>query len=385
MVYRILLNDYRPLLKCGPAVVGALGVGASLGSSYITAKSSEGIADKNISAQQQENQINRDWQTQQAELARSYNTQERLASQDFAKQMIDYQNTYNAPAEQAKRLQAAGINPQIAMSGNVQNVSANSSPSSPQQSPMPAQVQGLSPVSQQPLDLQIPQLMNGIGSMFRNLAEAKERGVNTDILSKSAEYLIKNNMLSAQEKELANSILNLNKYILSETKDAAVLRAWDEAKDAMYKAVISSNEANRGDLINRVYESQDLLNKALSNYHGKNSELLGLEIGAFNRKLDAYIKLSGAQTSEAYAGARLKSAQSDFEEFSNSMRSHFKEDVFDTYITKLQNERLISNADAYEARRKIRVLGSIENGTDFLRKLDGALEWIKGKISIFGK
>ena len=129
---------YKPF-KCGETI--ALGLGSVIGgiaNGLISANSSAEIANKNIKAQQNENAFNRAWQTEQAEIARQYNTAEREASQQFAIDQMNAQNAYNDPSAQVERFRAAGINPAVALSKNVTSVSSNPSPSSPASSPVPS-------------------------------------------------------------------------------------------------------------------------------------------------------------------------------------------------------------------------------------------------------
>lgn len=61
----------------------------------------------------------------------AFNREERIAAQNWQKQMLDYQNAYNTPLEQRKRMEEAGYNPYLS---NVSpNLSAGAS-SSPQAS-----------------------------------------------------------------------------------------------------------------------------------------------------------------------------------------------------------------------------------------------------------
>ena len=380
MKINFLFSDFRPTIKCGEALAAVTSV---LSGTY-NAKQSQMNVHSQLNAQSSENAINRDWQTEQAEIARQYNTAERIAAQSWSEQMLDKQNQYSSPAEQVKRYQQAGINPAVAMSSGMQSVSVSPSSGSPQSSPIPSGVSGLSPVGFQPSSLNIGQLMNGVGSMFRDLAQAKQLGVNTDIISQSAEYLIKNNMLTAEHKQLAVDMLRIDKVIKDETKDASISRAWDESKKAMYDALISSDEQSRQQLYSRVLESQKNLNDALANYHGKNAELLCLDIFNYNAKLNAYLNLSKAQTKEAASSASLKDEQARFAKFDNDLRSKYSADVANSYIKELTSKGLISSADGKEALRKLSILEHL-SGDSYIRKLDEALEWIKGKISIFGK
>ena len=62
-----------------------------------------------------------EYNKQLQEMAQQYNTSERIAAQNFNKQMLDYTNAYNAPSAQRQRLESAGFNPYM------QNVGAGTS------------------------------------------------------------------------------------------------------------------------------------------------------------------------------------------------------------------------------------------------------------------
>lgn len=347
------------------SVLGAIPVAATVANPIIQHYETT----RQMKFQEEQNSINRDWQTVEAEKARQFSAEQQQKAMD-----------YNSPVYQANELTKAGINPVLAMQGGhgIASISGGSA------APMASPVGGVSPVQSQPIDLQIPQLMNGLGSMFKNLAEAKQLGINTDILTRSAEYLIKNNMLTAQQKEIGNSLLAIDKYIAEKVKDAKVTRIWDESKKALFDAVISSNEADRGNLISRVLESQERFNNALSKYHGSNTDLINLEVANFDKKLRAYINLSNAQAKQALSTADVNKEKTRFDKFTNDMRDNFKINEYDSYIKELNAKGILSDADSYEAMRKISLLSNLR-GNEFIKRLDESLEWIKGKISIFGK
>lgn len=58
-----------------------------------------------------------EYNKQLQEMAQQYNTSERIAAQNFNKQMLDYTNAYNAPSAQRQRLESAGFNPYMSNVG----------------------------------------------------------------------------------------------------------------------------------------------------------------------------------------------------------------------------------------------------------------------------
>lgn len=57
-----------------------------------------------------------------------FNREERIAAQNWQKQMLDYQNAYNTPLEQRKRMQEAGYNPYLSQISPNLSAGASSSP-----------------------------------------------------------------------------------------------------------------------------------------------------------------------------------------------------------------------------------------------------------------
>ena len=390
----IFLDDFRDRRKCGadPASLAAMGTFVGGTGNLISGISSNKNAKQQIAFQQQENQLNRDWQTKQAELARQFNLSERVASQNFQQQMVTQQNEYNTPAAQVQRLTQAGINPQLAMSGGSGLTSVSASPSASNQasSPMPAGVSGLSPVSQQPFDLQIPQLLNGVSSMLTGLAEAKKAGVETDILSRSANYLIENNMLTAEGQKIANNIQKTNQFILDNVKDSKIKLAWQELRKAQFEAIVSQNVAEREDRIRAVMDSEKKLNEALTNYHGKNAELVGMHVNTYNREFNQYMSLLKSEESNNYASARLSNTQSDINEIIRGLKQN-ELDISDATVQQriisIFNEALSSELLPVKLREEIESikLSNKWKSPETIAKIlgNGALLAIFGRSRIF--
>ncbi len=87
------------------------------------------------------------------ELAQEYNTSERIAAQQYNKEMLDYTNAYNTPLAQRKRLQDAGYNPYMS------NVSAGTSGST-----------SISPQSSTASNVGLSNIGTSVQSSFSNMA-----------------------------------------------------------------------------------------------------------------------------------------------------------------------------------------------------------------------
>lgn len=169
------------------------------------------VAQEQIKAQKDENALDRDWNTQEAEKARAFdmeklaneqafaNTQ-RLASQEYQSEewqrQFDVQNAYNDPVAQAERLRRAGINPQIAMSGDSAKVVTGSSvaaPSgsspSPAPSPMASGRHGLSPVPFSP-GTNLAQDLSQVAGALDSFGKAVGQGLENTVAARSLQSMV---------------------------------------------------------------------------------------------------------------------------------------------------------------------------------------------------
>lgn len=365
----IFRSDFAFQFARGADPVTAAGIAGSLGivNSGLTASSSRAISNKQMQWQSQENAINRAYQTAEAEKARQW-------SEGMQTQM----NLFNSPVNQARMFREAGLNPQVAMS-NAGTVSAVSPPSSP----MPAQVSGISPVSQQPLDLQIPQLFTGMSSLLSGIAEAKKAGIETDYLEKSMDLNLRNLSVDADLKEITSVGLKLDNYLKDKKMPADIQRAYDQAKEAAYDAIVSQVTIGKIKNETELLASQKRLNDVLSSMHGAQYDLLRLDLATYFKRLNSQLALQSAQTSSASASANLSTAQASAQKFINDMRSHFSAQEYETYVTQLMKDGMLSEADHAEAMRRLRIIEKT-HGSALSSALDDALEWLKAKISIFG-
>lgn len=350
----------------GSAVATFVGGGLmnALGS-FVKYKTSENLVNKQIGAQSDENALNRDWQTQQAELARSYNTSEREAVQSWSEKMLNQQNDYNSPVNQALRLRSAGINSSIAMGSNgVTNISASPQGSSPGTSPMPSGVSGISPVSQQPLDLQIPQLMNGVGSFFKNIADAEKTGMDTSILSRTAESIIASAAADAQYKQTAADFLKIDKDIKDQIKDAEVASKWQELGILQGKLLITNSEAERQGLVTQLMKTQKDLNEILYQKHGAEYGLLMMDIASYNKKLDSLLKLQGSQASEASANASVLKEEKRIRAVAANIREGASANEMQSVIDDLIAKSAISEEQYAKALVEIKKIDKIRQTYD---------------------
>lgn len=192
-----LFTDFRPRLKCGEVLSTVTGV---LGQTYQTKASQENV-NHQLSVQQRENQLNRDWQTLEAEKARQFEAEQvqqqnqfqqglQSQQQQYNLQSMKQQAEYNSPLYMSQQLRQANLNPQVYF-GNHASFSGSSAVSggapsapAPAKGAMPGSVHGISPVGFQPSSINPYELMTGVGNLLEGLANAKKAGVETSFLRK---------------------------------------------------------------------------------------------------------------------------------------------------------------------------------------------------------
>lgn len=367
----------------GGAILGsgiAQGVGGVLSSLV-------GIRQTNyqVHAQEEQNALNRDWQTAEAEKARNFNRSERLASQDFARQMLNYQNAYDAPSAQASRLRSAGINPQIAMSGgSVQNVSASPTLSQPASSPVPSPVGGLSPVSAQPLDLQIPQLVNSVASMIGSTAQAKKANVETGYLESAIPDMLRNLKLDADLKDVAVQMQTLDKQLKEMTLPSSVRKAYNEASKSYWDALVSKLTTGKIENERDVLESQRKLNEAMASLQTTQGKIFALDLANYGRRLNSLLGLQAAQTSQAYASAAESNANAAvlgeerrIRAVAADVRESGKSAELQSVLDELNAKHAISQQQyqsAVNELKRLKEIGKAYNREKDITKVDAILE-----------
>lgn len=300
-----------------------------------TNETNEDIAWAQNNFQRQENQLNRDYNTREAEkarnfeayqaqIARDYTTAERLAQQQWQKEQWDYQQK-NQIQLQMQGAREAGLNPNVAatsvMSANGGNVSSPTGANSPMPSgPMSSYSGGISPT---PYQAKTPaDAFASIAQGLSSIASAKEKGANVGLIEKQ----IENMAVDTQYKQvltdgvkLANNLQRLDlKY-----------REKKLVQDLAEQVARTTTIKNQGELHAATIKIQDSikqLNEALANKHTQDATLAMLEVGSFDKRLQSALKLQGAQIKESNARAfeagqhgKLLGVETLGQEFKNSV------------------------------------------------------------------
>ena len=282
----------------------------------------------------------------------------RLQAQ-LQQEMIDKQNAYNTPANQRARLEAAGINPYLAMSGGALGSG-----------------QQMQSGTIQPIDSSA--LPNGImaaSQMMGNAAlmAAQVRNMNAEAAGKEIDNLSKQNINEEQLNLLkqqvnGQSIVNAAaQYDLEKMKPAELMKLQGEVDKLSHETALllqkgTTEALNQGLLVKQI-EQLGLSNKqarAVLPYVIKSAELENKEQqmrvstgyqNAFTNRLNAYAAQTSADaaTSNALTNQNVGSAQvglinaqANGQRWKNRLSA--KENYWQPRLWKLQEELGISNA-----------------------------------------
>lgn len=411
----ILYNDYKPQKKCGadPASALLIGSGISAGTSLLG-----GIGDSTIGYNQQshmlnrqmdfqreENQINRDWNTREAEKARQHQSylqgQQFLQTgilqnqqQEYNLQSMARQAEYNSPVYQRQQLQAAGINPNVYF-GQQSSFSGSSgiaggSPSAPAapSSPQASGNFGLNPIGFQPSHLNIANIASSVGGMIRDLAEAKKLGVETGLLPDEISAKIRS--MNAQTD--LNAALKIGQQISNELQNAKLPYAFRMAQTELEQALKNLELTEQNTLTSKsqeqVNKALDRMNNELANLHGKEAEKLGLDIKTYMINLKSILNLRSAQTAESSASASSLSQDSISKQIQNALDSQTFNDKLLATLSQYVMQNVQSDAEYNRAMIELRKLQNLvtaynRNGGDNTRtKIRAAIEDLVSLLGI---
>lgn len=247
------LNPYIPLKKCGvdpisAAVGGLVTGGMGLFGTVLGIDAQEDINSQQMGFSARQNQLNRDWQSQEAQKNRDWQSQEwdkqfemqneqwyEQAETQFGYQLAlqKQQQQYNSPAFQVARLEQAGLSPALALGQGVSGNSVGFAPA-PTGSVTPTSVPVGAMAS--PVGNITPNLSNPyahLGSTFKDFADAFKTFYTTGpegkkILAQAEEALSQSGL-----NKLYQSAQSLKNDILNSTKDARIKQVFADLDDTM--------------------------------------------------------------------------------------------------------------------------------------------------------
>lgn len=377
-----LFNDFRPAFKCG-------GVPSALSNVYAADISQDNVYYQ-LKAQERENQLNRDWQTSEAEKARKFESgqvlQQNQFQQDLQAQQQQYnlqsmqrQAEYNSPGYMSQQLRQAGINPQVYF-GNHSSFSGSSAVSGgspsvppPAKGVMPGSVQGLSPVGFQPHILNPFEMMTGLGNLLEGLATAKKSGVETKFLERSLESRIQKAISEgnmAKQQELLN---DLDLAFKRANFGTALNTAFAEYKKVLSEIDLNSEKKLTEQEEQKLKRATAEMNRSIQALNDKEKEKLGITIQYLPRLLESEILFNRGSAAagfgkavESRANAEVLKQEKRIRTVAANIREKGETKELQSVLDELNAKQAVSQEQYQQACLSLKKLKAIiaEYGTD---------------------
>lgn len=317
-----------------PLALSGAGIAASV---YSSSKAN--------SMQQAMNDKVMDWQSEEAEKARFYNTGEREAAQAYQSgqlnNLMQFQQQMQDPQYQSSRLRAAGINPAVYFSqhGTFAGGSAPGAPSAPQgaSSPMPGASPSMHPV--------VPDWASSMAvgaNISKTLAESGHSKADTDLI-----------LQKVYGEELVNQGREFELSLKKLKAPADVQRAYQEVMVLQAQEFMLLQQGKefekRGELDAAQAKIQEFLGNKASAEAAYAQEQMNDMIQTRNARLGLLRSESNknnAQAEESRANASLTSYQ---ESMARAMEAGNLE-MFNDALIKSYNDAEISGAQYEEAK-----------------------------------
>lgn len=331
---------YRPRFKCGAdPVSAAITGGSNFLSSFVEGEYSKSNVNRQLEAQSRENQLNRDWQTEEAEKARSFTTAERLAQQGYqtgereaaqqfssqeAQKAAEREAMYNSPVYQSGQLRQAGINPAVYF-GNHASFGGSSAPAasanggsapSGASSPMPSGVQGLSPVGFTPPDFS--SALQGAAQMVKALADAKKTGMDTRFLEETFEERVNQLTLGNEEKKALIDGFKLDNALKRARLPYEAKKAAAELNKLYSEILLNQENTELAVSQQRLNELVGKVQSALAEKTDRESKLILLQTNNYVRDIDSIIELRKSEAYKNRKQGKLFGEQTETQKYENT-------------------------------------------------------------------
>lgn len=333
--------------------------------------------DRVLAMQREENALNRDFQSQEAQKER-----------DFAQAQTNTLLDYNSASAQVQRLRNAGVNPSTAFSNSAGSAGAAMTPT---RGAIPLGSSGLS----------VPQFISPIaemsasGAWLKSLAEAyknSEEGsavkdlAAAEIKSKMSEANLKD--LQAQGQSLANDItqktgLRRANAAITEMINRADLYIAEKAREIAQKGLTEA-QTNR-EIEKLTGDVYDNVGKEFAARYGKNKWLMS-EIDVRYHKAEVLEGIATLRSQQAanYGTANAQNAIANnqnelarFQRFDNDMRDKFSPEIANNYLQDLAAKNAISDEQYYRAKALVR---AIRYGDKHDTDVDQFLRWLSDAV-----
>lgn len=238
-------------------VLSGIGIGGSIASSGLNYKAQQDANKTNMEIAQMNNEFNA------AEALKNREFQSQMYDKSVENQwkMFDATNEFNSASNQRKRLEEAGINPSIAMSGsNAGSASAVGGTTSP--SGAQASSSGLPQISAPMFD------MGGIRDALSSAIEldnvVKANKAKTSYLNAQANQInvesqyTADKLLSEIQKNYADSKSQTEKGLLLNKQNAVFMKQFAQDFDLKAQSIENMKQTYRGLIISNALQSKEL-------------------------------------------------------------------------------------------------------------------------------
>lgn len=360
----------------GDWISGVASGGANLVGSLI------GIRQASYAAhlQEEQNELNREFNREEAEKQRVWSTNERLAMQGYNTSERLASQAYNSPVMQVQRLRQAGINPSVYFSGNSTQgmASPQSAPSVPVGTPASFH-QGAVPVVPQ-----IPQLMSGFADLINAFSKSRESKASASLMSEQARLVIE----QVIGQKTANDLADLERSFHRSTLNPRIKKALLEVAKLRGECALMEKQG-------KVFESEERLNNAKVSVEHELKKLKGTEALSaqfYYSKIEDIFKQESAlrksQTTKNLAEGENARSNASLVRYTESVERALEANKIDMAISeanKAFNDELISQEQvkAAEAAAEIAKVNASHAEANFWK--DYILEIISGGVNAFAE
>lgn len=358
---------------------GAVGAGSSIFSSFQQRKQQQKQFEQGLQFQREENQLNRDWNSMQAEKANKWAQQAAFDSRNFATQ---WQERYNTPEAQMRMFKEAGLNPDLAISGGaggITNAPMSTAQTFQSAASSPSDILSNS-MKVAPTALAGTQMAADIAKTFSDI-----ENIRADTAKKQGE-ITSIDLDNIRKAATNGSMIELDNFQVTLAKQAASLN--DSQLSVLSQQL--NNMKSENDLCNqKIQESISsvknmdsvTLNNRISSYFA--SSRFDMEVKQFQQSLkesDSRINLSNAEAKEILTLVTAKKLNIDSDTLlkkAGVSASYAKQrtDYLMQQNLKIQGRQLEFNLDNDETFK------SAERTTDIVTKALGAVSNIIGTVT----
>lgn len=281
-----------------------------------------------------EAQVQRNWQEKQNFLAQKFATSERLATQEWNREMWNLNNEYNSPSAQMQRMMAAGINPNSAAAQIAGGVSS-SAPSSSFQTVSPATGAMATTPGQMSIADSFQSMLNTNANVRAQMAQADLAKAMADKTTEETKGLVIDNNFKPFEKQAdldqayGKIALMVQQGQLSEAQASQIYEMLPLLKGKTVSEIVEIQEqcANLQEQRNQISEQIRLLSEQIETERHRQKQMDAAAYQAYMNGLESKsaIDLNGKKMSLTEAETDLKKLEKQRGDFDFGVEQHLYE------------------------------------------------------------